>query len=137
MRITTFALGLKIFLTLFWFFPLLFFRIDFLESLGMPSPVLPVEFVRLLGAAFLALMVGYILGLTDLIRKKVFPFNTIIVGIVSNGLSCLILLYFGFTKNFDGWRGIGFFAMWGSAFLTGLITALLILGLIAERNYGK
>jgi hypothetical protein len=94
------------------------------------------EFARLLGAAFLALLVGYVLGLRYL-NKQIYPVNTILVGILSNGLASLVLFYFGITKRFNGWTRVGKWWMWVSAFLTLVVTALLIAGLIIEATNNR
>ncbi|HEX8567879.1 MAG TPA: hypothetical protein VF648_19725 [Pyrinomonadaceae bacterium] len=135
MSVTKFALLFKITLTFLWFIPLLLFPREWLIGLGMSASSV-YEFVRLLGAAFLALLMGYVLGLRDL-NKQIYPVNTILVGIASNGLASLILFYFGITKGFNGWTGFGKWWMWASAFLTLLVTALLIAGLIIEATNNR
>ena len=132
MLLTQLALISKILLTLFWFFPLLFLSKNRLEKLGVPEINLLV-FVRLLGAAFFALLVGYVLGLYDLTQGR-FPKNTVVVGIVSNGLACLILIYFIAAGRLNEWQGIARIAMKASMVLTGLITVSLIAGLIKDYN---
>jgi hypothetical protein len=52
----------KILFTLFiWCIPLLFFSGKLLASLGIPEPI-NIVFLRLLGMAYAALMVGYVFG---------------------------------------------------------------------------
>ena len=132
MLLTQLALISKILLTLFWFFPLLFLSKNRLEELGVPE-INPLVFVRLLGAAFFALLVGYVLGLYDLTQGR-FPKNTVVVGIASNGLASLILIYFIAAGRLNEWQGIARTAMKASMVLTGLITVSLIAGLIKDYN---
>ena len=117
------TLFLKILLTIGWSAPLLFFSQTHFEELGVPEPQ-PILFTRLLGAAFLALLLGYALGLRELYRGEM-PVNTMLVGIVSNGLACVILVYFGFQGTWSEWGSLARYCMWGSAIFTGLITGLL------------
>jgi hypothetical protein len=85
-------------------------------------------FLRLLGAAFLALVVGYLSGILGLSRGDDIR-DIIWVGITSNGLASLILFYFGFTGAWKEWRRLARIYMWGSAFATALITIGLVVGL--------
>jgi hypothetical protein len=86
------VLLIKILVTLFfWSFPLLLLPISYLERIGIPSTTSSV-FIRLLGAAYTALLVGYILAVGDLRRNRNVS-NTVWVGIVSNGLACIILFW--------------------------------------------
>jgi hypothetical protein len=124
------TLLLKIVLTVCWSASLLFFSGTRFEKLGMPEPK-PILFTRLLGAAFLALLVGYALGLRDLYRGKL-PVNTMLVGIVSNGLACVLLLYFGFQGAWSEWGEVARYSMWCSAIFTGLITVLLGFSLLSS-----
>lgn len=117
------TLILKILLTICWSASLLFLSGTQFEKLGMPEPK-PILFTRLLGAAFLALLVGYALGLRDLHRGKM-PVNTMLVGIVSNGLACVLIVYFGFQGTWSEWGEVARYCMWCSAIFTGLITGLL------------
>jgi Na+-driven multidrug efflux pump len=117
------TLILKIVLTICWSAALLFLSKSQFEYLGMPEPK-PLLFTRLLGAAFIALLVGYALGLRDLHRGKT-PVNTMLVGIVSNGLACVLLVYFGIHNTWSEWAAVARYSMWGSAISTGSITALL------------
>lgn len=131
MRLLKIALVLKILLTIGWSASLLGLSKTQLKKLGMPAPE-PMVFARLLGAAFLALLVGYLLGLWNLIHGEK-PLNTVLVGITSNGLACLLLLYFGFRGEWNKWGKIARYCMWASAVFTGLITGLLVASLIIIR----
>lgn len=116
----------KIFLTFAcWSLPLLLFPPTWLVALGFLDPGAAIVFVRLLGAAYFSLGVGYILGFRDLGEGKDIS-NVLTVGIISNGLACAILVAFGGLDRWNTW-GIGAQAfMWGSAIATGLITTGLL-----------
>lgn len=131
MRLLRAALILKIVLTICWCVSL-YLPVDELVKLGMPKPN-PEVFIRLLGAAFFALLLGYILGLREL-QKGHLPLNTVLVGIISNGLACLTLIHFGFKGSWSEWGEISRYYMGASLLLTGLITALLVIGLIVIRR---
>jgi hypothetical protein len=122
------TLILKIIFTIGWSASLLFLSRTQFEKLGVPEPK-PVLFTRLLGAAFLALLLGYALGLRELYRGEM-PVNTMLVGIVSNGLACVILVYFGFQGTWSTWGNVAGYCMWGSAIFTGLITVLLVISIL-------
>ncbi|HEX5703384.1 MAG TPA: hypothetical protein VFX97_09325 [Pyrinomonadaceae bacterium] len=126
------TLILKIALTIGWSASLLFLSGTQFEKLGVPEPK-PLLFTRLLGAAFLALLLGYALGLRDVYRG-VMPVNTMLVGILSNGLACMILVYSGFQGTWSTWGNFAGYCMWGSAILTGLITGLLGISFLMNRR---
>ena len=59
------VLKVKVFFTLiFWSLPLLAFPASWFVRIGMPEPK-PMLFLRLLGAAFLALVLAYTSGFVD------------------------------------------------------------------------
>lgn len=117
----------KILLTFaFWSLPLLVLPAEWLMAIGFPDPGDSIAFVRLLGAAYLSLDVGYVLGYRDLGEEKDIG-NVITVGIVSNGLACIILIIFGISGKWQDWGILARAFMWGSAIATGLITAGLII----------
>ncbi len=126
------TLVLKILLTICWSGALLLLSGTQFEKLGMPAPA-PILFTRLLGAAFLALLLGYVLGLRELSLGKL-PFNTMLVGILSNGLAFALLVYFGLAGAWSEWGAVARYCLWGSALLTGLITVLLS---ISALSLGK
>ena len=99
--------------------PLLLLSPDRLASLGFLEPP-PRLFTRLLGAAFIALLVGYLLGLRGLSRGRDVR-NVVWVGIVSNGLGCLVLLIHlvGASSTL---RQPALGLLWGAAAITGAIT---------------
>jgi hypothetical protein len=127
------ALALKIGITVFfWFIPLLFFPIDFLnDSIGFPELGPPV-FIRLLGMAYGALLVGYVFGLIESLDGR-YPRQAVWAGIVSNGGAFLLLSMAAFRHVWDTWDGWAPAFMWGSLGATGLISA----GLIAFGPCGR
>lgn len=119
------VLVVKISVTIvFWCIPLLFFPASWFVKFGLPAPE-PMMFVRLLGAAFLALVVGYSFGLDD-IKKGKKPTNVIWMGIVSNGFACIILTYYLLTEGYIKWNTLGQIFVTVSALTTFCITILLI-----------
>jgi hypothetical protein len=111
----------------FWAIPLLLFPPGFYAVLGMPSPE-PLLFIRLLGATFVALVVGYWMGLKSLAAgESVLP--VLNMGITSNGLAFCILFYFGLRRTWSAWGPFAQGYMWLS------VVALLgiTLGLIRFR----
>lgn len=89
---------------IFWCIPLLAFPTSWLVALGIPAPE-PLVFVRLLGAAYVALLVGYYMAIKGL-EKGENPEQAIYMGIASNGLACVLLAYFGITGSWSSW-GVG------------------------------
>lgn len=79
----------------FWCLPLLFFPASWFRALGAVGPE-PIVFARLLGAAYLGLLVGYYGGLQS-IKKGEVPLPAMHMGIVSNGIAAVLLAYFGAT----------------------------------------
>ena len=115
----------KIVLTLFcWCLPLLLFPPAWFLRLGVPLPE-PVIFARLLGAAYLALIVGYSFGLGE-IKRGIFPNQAVWMGIVSNGLGCGLLAFSGMMGYWTRWTDRGQVFMWFSALATLCITGLLV-----------
>ena len=98
---------------LFWCLPLLAFPASWFVALGIPAPE-PLLFARLLGAAYLALLVGYYMGIRGLAKDES-PAQVIYTGIASNGLACLLLLYFGATGAWSSWGTGAQIFMWLSA----------------------
>lgn len=130
------TLRFKIFWTLLlWVWPSLLVPASYYPSVGIPSPE-PLIFVKLMGIAFLALVVGYGFGLCDVWAGRI-SLVTLLVGIVSNGGACAILWFLFFRTDafgtFDalpqGWLGKGFFVF--SGVLLFLITASLLWILLA------
>ncbi len=123
------VLTLKVVFTLiFWSLPLLTFPGSWFVRIGMPEPK-PILFLRLLGAAFLALVVAYVSGLRGLGRGDDVR-NIVWVGITSNGLASLILLLYGIAGAWKEWGMLARSYMWGSTLTTASITlALVVAGL--------
>ena len=120
------VIGAKIFFTAaLWALPLLVLRADQLRDvLGFPMPQPPI-LVKLLGAAFTALLIGYGLGWSDA-RAGIYPATTVWVGIASNGLACLILGIGALRHDWKEWGWPARGVMWTSLILTGLITLGLV-----------
>ena len=106
-----------------WCIPLIMFPESFFVRFGIPISG-TLLFFRLLGVAYLALVIGYILGLIEIHRDKK-PFQAIWLGISSNGLACAVLLYYGLTGEWSTWQIPSQFLLWASAFVTGGLTILL------------
>lgn len=119
------VLLLKIAITaILWLVPLLFFPIALLEHLGYPA--FPTSlFLRLLGMAYGALLVGYGFGLVAA-RRGQYPRSTVWSGIVSNGGAFLILSFGAFQGAWSTWGTPARLVLWASLAATGLISAGLI-----------
>ena len=130
MELLVWVLSFKILFTLiFWSLPLLTFPTSWFVRMGMPEPR-PVLFLRLLGAAYLALVVGYIGGLFRLARGDEVQ-DIVWVGITSNGSAFLILLLFGTAGAWKEWGPLARNYMWISTLLAASITlGLVIAGLV-------
>lgn len=89
---------------IFWCIPLLVFPASWFAALGVPAPV-PLIFARLLGAAYLALLVGYYMGLKGLDNGESAA-AVIHMGIASNAMAALLLAYFAATGSLSSW-GMG------------------------------
>ena len=119
-------LMLKIVLTLaIWCVPLLLFPPELLRMLGFPVPE-PILFLRLLGVAYVALVVGYAFGWRET-RRGSYPSVVVWIGIVSNGGACLLLLIAAIHGAWADWAGIAPVLMWGSLVGTGAISIGLVL----------
>lgn len=131
MRSLATVLILKIGVTVvLWFVPLLFVPVPVLVCLGFPSFPAPI-FLRLLGMAYGALLVGYGFGLAAA-RQGRYPRSTVWAGIVSNGGAFLLLSIGAFQGAWDAWGLPARIAMWASLAATGLVSA----GLIAFGPFG-
>ncbi len=98
--------------------PVVFWLLD----VPVPQPLL---FANLLGAAYLALLAGYVAGLRDA-RSGRYPALVVRIGIVSNGLAALILASYGLSGAWNSWSCRGQVAMWGSLIATiGLTTGFI------------
>lgn len=108
----------------FWCLPLLFFPASWFSALGAVAPE-PIVFARLLGAAYLALLVGYYGGLQS-IKKGEVPLQSMHMGIASNGMAAVLLAYFGATGAWTNWGLGATIFMWVSAAGALSITASLV-----------
>lgn len=128
-----FVLWFKIIVTAAcWAVPLLLATSGTFRWLGFPEPGPTMVFFKLLGAAFLALGVGYVRGLV-MLKEGRYPADAVLVGKVSNGLACALIVAYGLMGTYtgpgwDGWPARAF--MWGSAGLTGFVT----LGLFVAKR---
>ena len=115
----------KIALTLLlWCVPLLLLPASLLEQLGFPVPE-PQVFLRLLGMAYTALVVGYVFGLLASLHGE-YPLGVVWTGIVSNGGACLVLAVAAALGAWAEWGGFAQLVMWASLLGTGAITAGLV-----------
>ncbi|HEX6372040.1 MAG TPA: hypothetical protein VF006_24155 [Longimicrobium sp.] len=103
-----------------WCIPLLLVPGTFFTSFGFPAEV-PVVLVRLLGAAYLALLVAYVGGLRA-VRDGKSAGTAVGMGLVSNGAACILLLGYGLAGDYAGWGGLAQAYMWASAAAAGLVT---------------
>jgi hypothetical protein len=110
---------------LLWALPLLFAPRGVFRRLGFPDPGPAMVFMRLLGAAFVALLVAYVQGLGALGRGESTA-DTVAVGAVSNGLACLVILLYGVAGAYADWGRAARAYMWISALATGLVTLGLL-----------
>ncbi len=93
----------------------------------------PKIFSHILGVSFLALIVSYYAGVTQLKAEKDIE-HIVWVGIVSNGLITFLLILYGFIGSYNEWLFIGQIYMWGSALLTGFITVgLFVTGILKNQ----
>lgn len=92
--------------------------------LGVADPPPPL-FGHLLGAAFAALLLGYVLGLRDL-RAGRDVTGVVRVGLLSNGAAAALLWLHGLGGAWAGWGPLAAGFMWASAALTTAITLGLI-----------
>ena len=116
----------KIVVTVFvWVLPLLLLPAEILVLLGFPLPE-PAVFLRLLGIAYAALVVGYALGLRQA-RRKAYPAEAVYVGIVSNGGAAVVLAIAALSGSWSAWGPLARVYMWFSLFAVTAITLGLIL----------
>lgn len=115
---------------LVWCVPLLLFPGELLSMVGFPEQE-TYMFVRMLGWAYLALCVGYFVGLQAALKGEVLM-GPLYVGLVSNGGACVYLLYYGMTGTWDNWGICVQTIAWSSVSATFLITlGLYVFGIRA------
>jgi hypothetical protein len=107
-----------------WCLPLLTFPASWFVALGVPSPE-PIFIARLLGAAYLALLVGYYAGLRGLAKGES-PLPVMHMGIASNGFAAAILVCYGATGAWSSWGMGASVFMWLSTMGAFSITATLV-----------
>ena len=100
------------------------------SELGFPVPVPdPIIFLKLLGMAYGALLVGYCFGLVA-VRRGEYPKAAIWVGIVSNGGATIILVGYAISGYF--FPGSSYWLDWdGYAPLVMLLLLLAVSGITA------
>lgn len=127
------VLILKIGVTLVcWAGPMLLLHPAQFEMLGFPVPE-PFLYIRLLGMAYLALVVGYAYGYRVAL-KGYFPSAAVAIGIVSNGGAAMIILAFLLSGKTEEFSPIAYNLMVLSGGLLGLITLGLVLAAYRERK---
>jgi len=117
------VLAAKIVVTLvLWAGPALFFPVPWFPIFGIPEPPLAqLVFIRLLGAAYIALVTGYALACRAPARHP----GAVLVGIVSNGLAALVILSVGSSGAFETWSTLGAIYIWGSGFIAAALAGAL------------
>lgn len=101
----------KIVITIcFWSIPLLLGSKSLFQWIGVPFPQ-PEVFVRLLGAAYAALVVAYYDGLIEA-RTTGSAVTTVRMGLVSNGLAAFILGFYGVGGAWANWPPLAQAYMW-------------------------
>ncbi len=115
---------LKMAVTIGWFIGC-WLSVSFLAAHNLPVSEPPI-FLRLLALAYAGLELGYFVGFVQTLhgRRAAAP---IAAGIVSNGGSLLVLLYFGLGGAWATWRSPAPEAMWLSVVALAIITAGLII----------
>lgn len=117
---------------LVWCIPLLLFPVNLLQVLGFVVPE-PHLFLRLLGMAYVSLVVGYAFALQSSLRGE-YPRPGVWVGIVSNGGAFILLLVGAANAAWASWGIFAQVVMWLSLAGTGAITAgLSVFGPLARR----
>ncbi len=116
-----------------WCAPLLLLPGWLLTELGFP-PQDTYMWVRMLGWAYLALCVGYGIGLKAALRGEYIE-GPVYVGIVSNGGGCAFLTWYAVTGAWSEWGAMIQFIGWSSIVATFLITlGLYVFGVRAHGD---
>lgn len=114
MKGLVYVLQFKIVGTLFaWCIPLILLPTEWVLAAGFPESVTGL-IPKLLGWAYLALLVGYSHGLKAAMEGKTDQ-ATVNIGIVSNLGAGIILLSYGFFGHWSDWGDYAQFHMWMSA----------------------
>jgi len=111
-----------------WCIPLMLFPTSWMVAAGFPAAE-PILYTKLLGMAYLALLVGYAYGLkATLNAQDARP--TVMMGIVSNLGASLIMLFYGLDGAWADWGPYAQVHMWLSTCSAFLISAgLAVFGL--------
>jgi len=106
-----------------WIVPALLLPAPWFPVFGVPEPAAEqLVFVRLWGASVSGVLVGYALAWRAPARHP----SAVLVGIVSNTLTCLVIVRTGATGAFSTWTPLGGAYIWGSALLAALLAAALL-----------
>lgn len=127
------VLYIKIIFTVFlWAIPALFIPETMLQSIEVTiiSPKYPG---KLLGAAYIALAIGYFDGLLRA-RKGIQPTGTIIMGIISNGAATIILILYAFPEIKSDSSPVETIFIYFSTAITALLTAGLIITAFPKKR---
>ena len=118
------VLAVKIVVTaLLWALPLVFFPAWGFAAFGIPVPE-PMIFARLLGLAYVSLLVGYGWGFLRLKLGEQID-GIVWMGIVSNAGASLAIVIAALVGSFEAWPMLGKIYMGTSAALTSAIAAAL------------
>ena len=116
----------KIALTaVFWVAMPLLATSGFLHKLGFPNPDSIGLFLKLLGVAYLSLLVSYVDGFRDA-RRGMYPRQTVTIGMVSNGGAFVVLSAGAVLDVWGSWGPWAQGYLWLSLLATGLFTAGLV-----------
>jgi hypothetical protein len=114
----------------FWVVPLLLLPHSLLTELGVGvengtrSDLEPIRvFMKLLGMAYVALLVSYVFGYLAL-REKIYPRGMVWTGIVSNAGACALLLLH--ASAWSRWDNYAPWLMWASVLATGFVAIGLV-----------
>lgn len=117
---------LKIGVTLaLWTAPLLLLSEAWLVHIGFPIREPHMPLVRLLGAAYGALLVNYLFGLRCTLQNR-YPREVVWTGIASNGGAFIVLCVYAAIGGWSTWGVAAQVIMWVSLVATGLIAFGLI-----------
>ena len=127
------TLRIKIIVTLFlWALPLLLVTEGLAQTLGLEVST-PLFFTRLLGAAYLALVVAYYSGLKQVLNGDSASW-VVVMGLVSNGIATIILMVHCIEPAFSSYPLNMKIFLIASASATALITLGLALSGKSMQN---
>lgn len=106
-----------------WVIPALLLPAAWFPTFGVPEPATEqLVFVRLWGATACAVLVGYALAWRAPARHP----GAVLVGIVSNALTCIVIIRTGASGAFSTWTPVGGTYIWGSALLAAILAGALV-----------